>query len=102
MDEKDKIRAIVAGPLLRDGSGDLWLIRRWTGFATSSWAIRETPQRGHKRRGLQFCNARTDATRFMAFPEGDVPSTRELEGMTGTELRELLTRATMDGNAPLS
>ena len=80
MDEKDKTRAIVAGPLLRDGNGDLWLIRR----------------------GLQFCNVRTDATRFMAFPEGDVPSTRELEGMAGTELRELLTRATMDGNAPLS
>ncbi len=99
IDERDKIRAIVAGPMVRDGNGDLWLIRRQTGFATSSWAIRETRQRGHKRRGLQFCNVRTDETRFITFPEGDVPSTPELEGMAGTELRELLTRAPMDGGA---
>ena len=81
--ETDKIQAIITGPMVRDGNGDLWLIRRRTGFVTSPWAIRETRQRGHKRRGLQFCNVRTDETRFMAFQKATFQVRASLRGWLG-------------------
>ncbi len=62
MDEEDKLRAIAAGPMLRDESGDLWLIMRRAGVAASSSARRGGSHRGRQRRGLQFCNVKTDET----------------------------------------
>lgn len=88
MDEEDKLRAIVAGPLLRDESGDLWLIMRRTGVAAS--ARRGGSQRGRQRVGLQFCNVKTDET-VSWIPTGrELPTQQELQQMAETELRELL------------
>ena len=93
MDEEDKLRAIVAGPLLRDESGDLWLIMRRTGVAASSSARRGRSQRGRQRRGLQFCNVKTDEI-VSWIPIGrEVPGQQELQQMAEKELRELLNRA---------
>ena len=91
MDEEDKLRAIVAGPLLRDGTANLWLIMRRTGVAAS--ARRGRSQRGRERVGLQFCNVRTDET-VSWIPTGiEVPGQQQLQQMAEKELRELLNRA---------
>ncbi len=93
MDEEDKLRAILDGPLLRDGTANLWLIMRRTGVAASSSARRGRSQRGRQRRGLQFCNVRTDET-VSWIPTGiEVPGQQELQQMAEKELRELLNRA---------
>ena len=89
MDEVDKLRAIVAGPLLRDESGDLWLIMCRTGVAASSSARRGRSRRGRQRRELQFCNVKTDET-VSWIPTGrELPTQQELQQMAETELREL-------------